>query len=174
MIKLKKTGYHRPRMIKKMAEERPKTGLNSVIPTITLTEEQKLTLASQSIGQSTRESIRTYVQEHFPQEFTNHEMYDDWEKCSITVNKVYRWIKNVKTAGTATVPWKFPSSSHSKRKHEEGLVRAKSEIEEIKKSACNLTGGKLAEKMGICRSTANKYLNILERQKGQTAKLDNL
>ena len=172
MAKFKKSGYHRLRSIKKLVEARPKTGLNS-IPTIKLTECQKNILVSQNIesGQSARDSIKSFVKEHFPKEFINHEIYDDWDRCSITVNKVNNWVRNVNTAGCITPTWKYPSSNKHSRKLAEDLLRAECEIEEMKRScknklemASNLTGTRLAVKMGISRKTANRYLNILERQ----------
>lgn len=169
--KFKEFGYHRQKNIKKIISgTRPETGENS-IPNITLTEYQKNIICSKRAEQSSIDCIKAFVQENYPKEYINHELYDDWDQCSITVNKINNWMKNLSNHGCVTVTRKYPSSTKNTRKSEEGLLRAESEIEEIKKScknklelASNLTGRNLAIKMGVSRTTANRYLNILEGQ----------
>ena len=87
------------------------------------------------------------------------------------------WIRNVKNFGCISRPTPKYNSKKRKKKYEEELLRAKGEIEEIKKQckdksdmAFKLTGPKLATKLGVCQSTANKYLRILE---GRWSKVEN-
>ena len=113
--------------------------------------------------------IKTFVKKHHPKEYNNFEIYNDWDQCSITVGQLNRWRKNVITSGCVNVDWKLSSNKYRTQQLAEGLHRAKSEIEEIKKKCKNnldlayrLTGRKLASKLDISKTTANKYLNILE------------
>ena len=117
--------------------------------------------------------VKKFVQHNYPNEYTNHELYNDWNRCSITVGKVSNWLQNVKATGRVNLPIansKSNSIRYQTKKLAENLLIAKIEIDKIKKDCKNklemaskLTSRKLAAKMGIHFTTANKYLNILEK-----------
>ena len=110
---------------------------------------------------------KSFVQEHFPTEYTNHEIYNDWENCSIKARELHRWKNNVKTFGCIKKPYIKADHKRRKKKLVEDLQRAKHEVEEIKKiNGIKLTASKLASRMGIHVTTANRYLNILDGQNG--------
>ena len=177
MTNFNKVGYHRPNKIRKIGQlTRPKEGINRIQP-ISLTENQKNILVQSAIeNKKITKTIKAFVQVHFPKEYTNHENYNDWERCSINKNKVAYWVRNVKNLGCTTRPTPKYSSKKREKKLEEELLRAKGVIEEFKKQCKNkldmglsgyevmLTGPKLAAKMGVSRSTGRRYLNILEKR----------
>ena len=112
--------------------------------------------------------IKKFVQLNHPNEFADHEMYKDWDRCSITVNKVNNWVQNVKASGRINVPRQSDSIKYQTKMKAENLLKAKTEIDKIKNDCKNkdmefkLTGKKLASIMGIHCTTAHKYLKILE------------
>ena len=172
MQKFKETGYHRPGLQPRpQRPKRPKTGVDS--ETITLSEYQKNLLVSEAMesGVSRGKTIKAFVKVHFPNEYINFEIYNDWDQCSITRSKLSNWINNVQTIGCLKRPVvPYPKNCKQRQKLSENLRLAKSMIEEIKNAAKGtldlangLSASMLAGKMGISRTTANKYLNILER-----------
>ena len=168
---LKKTKYHNIVRRKKsdknaIRSQRPKTGLGS-IPIITLTDHQKHLLVHEALapGISKLKAIKAFFQVHFPNEYINHDIYKDWDRCSITRSKLTGWMNNVNTLGCLNKPRK-PFFLGKVQDLAERLLTAKSIIADIKNSSkrkldltFTLTASKLAAKMGISRSTANKYLN---------------
>lgn len=176
MKKFKKSGNHRQRPMKNQMDgpTRPESGPNSM-PVIKLTDDQKdlLIKTCTEQGQSARKAIKEFFRVHFPKEHENHDLYNDWDKCSIKKSTVMHWVKNVSDLGCIKKSWTYPSEDcKQSRQLGENLLVAEKMIDEIKNSsegnkdlAVNLTASKLAGKMGISRSSANKYLNILEGER---------
>ena len=175
MQTFKETGYHKRIRRKygariKIRPQRPKTGLGS-IPIITLTDAQKHLLVNEALapGISKNKAIKAFVRVHFPNEYINHDIYNDWDRCSITRNKLSGWMKNVNSFGCLARPRKPLFAFKRVQQLAEKLLMAKSIIADIKKKAkrkldlaFTLTSSKLAARMGISRRTSNRYLNILE------------
>ena len=103
---LKKTKYHNIVRRKKsdknaIRSQRPKTGLGS-IPIITVTDSQKHLLVNDALvpKMSRPKAIKAFIKVHFPNECINYDIYNDWNRCSITKGELKNCMDYVLEPGT--------------------------------------------------------------------------